>query len=252
MTNLALRLETETTPLFAFSRVVQNPSVPPAFIVEDHEIERLAFAMPYVKALPYSAFVDDRGRVHFEINHSSYYPSKSVKTFLKSAVKPDKYFYDLLRTQIIGGSLIKNERRLIGGAICTFYGDTKTTEVKLLGTLPREETLDVAPEIRRQAANLLIKWHHPLLRWLGGIGTHTTPCVIPVEKMKKNGWVVKDMTFKEKLEKFKDGLPMSLIKRQNIFIDRDYETNCRNYPATGKCTDCKRLSESNLKGLGYR
>ncbi len=247
MSQTALKLSFEETmtkgPLFAFPRVIHNPSTPPVFIVEDHEIERLAFKMPTVPVLPYTYLVDDQGRVHVEINHSSYFPSKSIWKTLMMAVRPEKYFYDLLRTKIIEGSCLKNERRLIGGAICAYYADRQETEVKLLGTLPREETLDVSPEVRKKAMNLLIKWHHPLLRWLGAKRTHTTPCVIPIDKMIRNGWFIKPLRRKERLEKFRDGLPMSLLKTQHIFVDGDYENKCRTYPETHKCDDCAALTQ---------
>lgn len=231
----------KASPLYAFPRVVHNPPAPPVFIVEHPDVARLAFKMPPVPALPYSVFVDDQAQVHFELNHSSYFPSKSISTFLASFINPNRVFYDLLRTKIIGGSVIhgKGERRLIGGTIGTFFADQKLTEIKLMGTLSPEETADVDPEIRRNATNLMSRAHHALLRWLGVEKVLSTPCIIPVKRMHKIGWDIQKLNLKGRWEKFRDGLPYSLIKKQLIFFDRDYEENCRQEEGGRRCSGCQ-------------
>ncbi len=229
MENAALKIDfcnagaSEHKPLlFGFPRAFHHLENP-AFVIEDHEIERLAFRLPYVQKLPYSLFLDDRGRVHFEINHSSFFPDRSWKKLFQYVLRPDRAFYDLLRTHISRGSLLKDERRLIGGMVCTYYADTQTAEIKLLGILSPEDSRDLDPEIRRKAFDILCERHRPFLKWMGAKASYSTPCIIPVAKASKSGWALKKSGLREKFKTFCDGFPMSLVKKQNIFFDERYE-----------------------------
>ncbi len=204
--------------LATFRRVIFNPPTPPIFILELEDIERLAFQMPAeVKVFPFSWFVDDQGRVHFEINYSSYSPKNTFWNRLKWLVRPDKYFYELLRSKIIDGSQLRDERRLIGGGVCTYYADRKELRVNNFGILPPSKTQDIAPEVRKKAFELLSGNLRPFGLWLGAEKLITTPCVIPVEKMKKLGWSIKKLTLKTFWKMFLDSFPLGLVKEQYIF-----------------------------------
>lgn len=204
--------------LLAFRRVFFNPPTPPIFILELEDIEKLAFKMPSeIKVFPLSWFVDDQGRVHFEINYSSYSPKNTFWNRLKWLVRPDKYFYEVLRSDIIEGSQLRHERHLIGGGVCTYYADRKELRVNNFGILPKSKTQHIKSEIRRKAFELLSGSLRPLGLWLGVEKLVTTPCVIPVEKMKKLGWDIKVLSLKVWLKMFRDSFPLGLVKKQYIF-----------------------------------
>lgn len=247
MTNLAMDNATESAPskepLYAFPRIIQTP-LAPAAIVEEHELERLMFRLPYVKALPISIFIDDQGRTHLEVNHTCYYPRQTKNWALKFFINPKRNYYEALRTKVIDGSLIKNERRLIGGGMATWHGDTRKSEVALMGILPEEYTGDVDPEIRRNAFSRLVHIYHASLRWLGAVQAYTSPCVIPVKKLEKYGWKLKDLTIREKAVQMREGFPMSLVVRQNVFIDAAYENHCSDNALGQRCQICAGVESS--------
>ncbi|QQR80565.1 MAG: hypothetical protein IPJ69_14970 [Deltaproteobacteria bacterium] len=113
---------------------------------------------------------------------------------------------------------MKNERKLIGGGIATYYSKTKKIEVKIYGILKPEECTGIDPYVRKNAFAELTYWLRPFGAWLGAEEIVSSPCVIPVDKMKKIGWTIKKMNLSEKWEFLKAAFPLSLVRKQYIFI----------------------------------
>ena len=215
---IGMETEMDNDKLNAFRRVHYTPPKAPVFILESEDIAKLNFKMPRVDKLPLSLFIDVRGHVHFEINHSSYFLKEGFVAILQKLINPEKYFYDLLRTNIIEGSLLKNERKLIGGGIATYEYKTKTLEIKIYGILNPEDCRGMDPYTRKNAFAELSYWLRPIAEWLGAKRIITSPCVIHPNKMKKIGWSKLKMTAKEKFEFLKSSFPLFLVRRQNVFI----------------------------------
>ena len=224
MSNAALKIETmEDEKLTAFRRVQYTPPTPPVFILESEDIAKLAFKMPEVPALPFSFFIDDHGHVHFEINHSSCYLREGWMAVVQKLINPDKYLYDLLRKNIVNGSLLKNERKLIGGGVAAYEAKTKTIEVKIYGILKPADCQKVNPYVRKNAFAELSYWLRPIGEWLGADEIVSSPCVIHPDKMKKIGWNKKKLSFVECLKFLKVSFPLFLVRRQNMFFCEVYK-----------------------------
>ncbi len=237
-----LKLEPENRKkekLTSFKRVMTTSSNAPAFILESEDIERLAFKMPQVPEFPFSFFIDNKSHVHFEVNYSSYFIPTGWREGFKKLLQPDRYLYDLLRKRIIEGSLLKKERHLIGGGIATYYSASKTVEVKLYGLLKPEDCVTVDPFVRKNAFAELTYWLRPFASWLGADRIVSSPCVIPVEKMKRIGWTVKKLSFNEWKSFVKAAFPLSLVRKQRIFECDAY----KRYTFSGAGKEARTFSE---------
>ena len=199
-------------------RAIRLPPEAPVFLIEDWELPNLT-QIPSGKELPFSGFVDVRGRVHFEVNYWSYLPSKSVLDFMRWAIKPHLYLKDLC-LRITEKSLLKGERQLLGGFVGTFHSVSKSAKIYYIGLLPPGVGVPMQHEIRQKAFDKLVHEMDRLLQWMGADSAETTPCVISEEKMKRIGWSLKPLSWTQHLRMLKHGFPLSVRLKPRIYTKK--------------------------------
>jgi hypothetical protein len=190
---------------------------PPTFLVEDWEIDNLA-DFPKDLKMPFSGFTDEDGKTHFELNVWGWTPEFSRKKGYYWMLHPDK-FLDEFFDRITATSLVKKERKIVAAMAGMYHGAEKKAVIHYFATRPRSlNDLPEGHEVRVRALPILVEHMERLLRWLGAETGETSPCVIPVEKMKKIGWLVKPIGIIEKMKVFRRGFPVSIRRKARIFI----------------------------------
>jgi len=197
-------------------RVIENTN-PPAFHVEDFEIDHLV-DFPKDLKMPFSGFVDEDGKTHFELNVWGWTPEFSRKKGFIWMLRPNLFLGEFFE-RITKTSLVKKDRKIVAAMAGMFYGAEKKAVIHYFATRPRElNDLPEGHDVRIRGMQILVKHMERLLRWLGAEVGETSPCVIPVEKMRKIGWLVKPLSFIEKIKVFRRGFPVSIRRKARIFI----------------------------------
>lgn len=197
-------------------RVLQDTN-PPSFIVEDWEIDNLA-EFPKDLKMPFSGFTDEDGKTHFELNVWGWTPEFSRKKGYYWMLRPDKFLAEFF-DRITATSLYKKDRKIVAAMAGMYHGAEKKAVIHYFATRPRDlNDLPEGHEIRIRGMQILVSHMERLLHWLGAEVGETSPCVIPVEKMRKIGWLVKPIGLIEKIKTFRRGFPVSIRRKARIFI----------------------------------
>ncbi len=191
---------------------------PPAFIIEDWEIPHL-IPWPEVNEMPFAGFIDDKGRIHFELNRWAWTPEFNWIKRLRWAFRPHLFLKEFFQ-RITENSFLKEERFFLAGFTGVFHGKEKKAVIHFLASRHADDPrVPQNHEVRRNIMDRLCREGlDSLLNYLETKVGETSPCVIPVEKMKKISWTVKSLTLLEKIKVFRRGLPVSLRMKPRIFI----------------------------------
>jgi hypothetical protein len=199
-------------------RAIQFPPQTPIFFMEDWEIP-LRSQLPIENALPYLVLIDSQLRVHFELNNNNWI-NKFSKPGFRALMDLDN-FYSHVAPQIMEASLLKSERRLIGGIAAIFYPKGHYSDVHVTGLLPKEKTLDMDPALRRQAFKHIFDRLDQLNMWLGAKEIRSGCTVVTHAKMKIIGWEkINLVTFKELWTFYKAAFPIWLRRRQGYYVKK--------------------------------
>ncbi len=197
-------------------RVLQRPPLPPVFLLEAEEIGWVQ-PLPSVPELHFAMFVDDRLRVHFEINHVI---NRFDRPRLKDLWNPMKHYRAIAPT-LIEHSFLKNHRRLIGGLAATFTLRDRCTLIRVIGILPQEELRNISKEVRKKAFLLLGEKVDEFNRWIGADFVRSGYTVIPAERMIQAGWEIYRLKkWKNILRFYRESFPLWLRRHQKFFIRR--------------------------------
>lgn len=197
-------------------RVIENTN-PPAFHVEDFEIDHLV-DFPKDLKMPFSGFVDEDGKTHFELNVWGWTPEFSRKKGFIWMLRPDLFLGEFFE-RITKTSLVKKNRKIVAAMAGMFYGAEKKAVVHYLATRPKSlNDLPEGHEARIRGMQIMAVQVDRLLKWLGAAHVETSPCVIPVHKMARIGWSVKPLGLIEKLKVYRQGFPVSIRRTPRIFI----------------------------------
>lgn len=215
MGEVAIQMEqaqAERTP----PRAIQFPPLKPIFLLEDWEIP-LRSQLPIEDALPYVVLIDDQLRVHFELNN---WINKFHRPGFKDFMDPDG-FYGRIAPQIIEGSLLKDQRRLIGGITGIYYPKGGYSDIHVVGLLPKEKLEDMDPIARRKAFKHMCSRLDDLNVWLGAREMRSGYTVIGRDKMNAVGWEKVDFTNLKQLWIFyKAAFPIWLRRRQGYYVKK--------------------------------
>ena len=200
----------------SYPRVLQAPPLRAIFLLEDFELLQKT-PLPVEGPLPFAEFIDDQLRVHFEINNFiQRFPRPGLKDFLD----PDG-FYDRIAPSLIDGSLLKNEKRLLGGITGVYYPDGHYTDIAIVGILPREETQDIPASTRKNVFLKLCERMDEFNLWLGSKELRSGYTVIDPKKMAKVGWKQVGLrSLKEWIRFYTSCFPICLRRRQKYYVKK--------------------------------
>jgi hypothetical protein len=207
------------------AREIIQENLPIALVIEEEQIERVA--LPLVKRgeiIPFALLLDADGHVHIEYNHSVFNPKNEPYRFFKKIYWlffPQAYFLHLA-PMIIEGSLLYDERQLIGGASCHYYQADDEIYVQFWAALTKEQLRKRCIELeKRRGMGLHIA--EVLHRFCNRLGVHyaTATSSVPylVNQISKvYGWKVQvSLTWRERLRLFWSTFPVSLWHRETSF-----------------------------------
>ena len=197
--------------------MVQLPGQAPVVVLDASELNLYEYRP--VETIPVTGFVDDRGRVHFELNYVTYHLNR-WKNFWKWLKNPRSFYYELPE-HLINGSLLKEERRLIAGGQGVYEAKTGSLNLQNVGILHRRLIPDVDPTIRKQAIFSFQAACDRLIPWMGGRRAYSWT-LIPRDKMEALGWVYQGYgPLGELVQFYWMSLPMSLVVFPKYFT-KDY------------------------------
>jgi len=173
--------------------------------------------LPEVPELPFGMFIDDQLRVHFEINHVlNILPPPSWKDF----VFPMRRYLSMA-PKLIEKSLLKSDRRLIGGLYGIYKPSQKHVVVISTGVLTRSELPNVPSDVRQRAFDVMSERLHQFNQWLGADFVHSGPTVIPDKVMRRIGWeLYKIKQWKNRWGFFKETFPICLRRRVRVYMKK--------------------------------
>ena len=192
-----------------------------AYVVNDEDLFRTYMPWtinPLTEIMVSSGFVDDKGHIHFEFNHSLFDPKKYLN--FKALLRPN-YFYEALVQEFLQTSLLKDERKLIAGGHFIFNFKTKENSILNIIILPRHLIPDVDPDFRKELIFRFQESFDRLTRRMGGESERAATLVIPDQRMLALGYErYYPKTWKEKWALFKDFWPITLRGTQRVYIKR--------------------------------
>lgn len=211
----------KNTPAKRLPRVLPDTN-PPVFFVEDWEIDQLGDFPQDIK-MPFSGFVDEDGKTHFELNVWGWTPEFSRKKAFIWMLRPHLFLGEFFE-RILKTSVIKKDKKIVAAVAGMYYGQEKKCVIHYLATRPQHwNDLPDGHDVRKRGMVIIGAQVDRLMKWLGARVIESSPCVVPVAKMKKVGWQVKPLSFVEKLKVYRQGFPVSIRRTPRIFV-KYYET----------------------------
>jgi hypothetical protein len=197
-------------------RLLQGPPLTPVFLLEDREIGQRQ-PLPPVSTLPFGMFIDDQLRVHFELNHQlNILPPPGWRDFFSPMRR-----YLSMAPKLIARSLLKGERRLIGGLYGIYKPAERHVVVVFTGVLRREEIPDVPADVRNRALDVMGERLHQFNQWLGADFVHSGPTAIPDKVMRRVGWErYRIRKWKNRWRFFRDSFPMCLRLSIRFYVKK--------------------------------
>ena len=207
-------------PALSHLRILERPPLPPALLIEEEQIAGLVMPeMPAAEAIPASSFIDVNQHVHIEYNNGAFDPAAMKKHLWRWFWDPERYYRDIA-PNVIAGSLLKDERQLIGGATFHYYPQKNEVYVQFWGIYSPKQARErgIDPAVLKEAAY----HHHEVMdrfhRHLGIKLMTTTSGVEACERrLMQFGWEEYKGTWKKRLKLFKAMFPISLRGREKLF-----------------------------------
>jgi len=203
-----------------FPRILERKPLPSAYLIEEEEIDHITIPeWPAGTAIPASSFVDINHHVHIEYCNIAFDPT-GEKRRLGWMINPLKY-YRRIAPKVVDGSLVTNERDLIGGATFHYQPDKHEVYVQYWGIFSKEQAEErgIDPKVLKGAAAhqhaVMDRFH----KRLGIKRMFTTSAVDAcISLLLAYGWEeYPPASWRERLGLFTGTFPVSLRCRERMF-----------------------------------